>query len=174
MTSTKLREAELIERFVSAFGKLGHLREGNLPVRIGADAKSLEPLYAKLPMRFPRLYERLLLSYRWEEVDIGSCTLLANPAGPDVAGLFNEMSKDRALWDALIPVGYIQFARGSTGASYDPVCFDTSALRKNRDCRVVRIDHEQILCYDRIKIIAEVAPSFRQLMVDAIEAVNAV
>jgi len=33
----------------------------------------------------------------------------------------------------------------------------------------VKIDHEQILCYDRVKEVAELAPTFRQLVRQTIE-----
>jgi hypothetical protein len=55
---------------------------------------------------------------------------------------------------------------------YDSVCFDTSSRKKNRDCRVVRIDHEEILCNSRIQLVAEVAPSFKELVLRMINRVD--
>jgi hypothetical protein len=52
------------------------------PRKIATSASSLTRLYVKLPGRFPRLYEKLVLSYRWAEVDLGNFRLLANPAVP--------------------------------------------------------------------------------------------
>jgi len=83
------------------------------PPGIETDSRCLDPLYAKLPGRFPLLYERFVLTYGWAEVDLGRYTLLANPPGPDLSRLLNEISKDPALWESLIPTGYIQFAKGS-------------------------------------------------------------
>jgi len=40
------------------------------PFQVNAAASLLEPLYAKLPARFPKLFELLILSYRWAEVDL--------------------------------------------------------------------------------------------------------
>jgi hypothetical protein len=48
--------------------------------------------------------------------------------------------------------------------SYDPVCFDYSSRRQGGDCKIVKIDHEEILCNNRIKVVAELAHSFRELM----------
>jgi len=59
------------------------------PIKLQTDAYALEPLYAKLPARFPRLYEQLLLSYRWAEVDLQSFTLLANSPGEDFQDCYN-------------------------------------------------------------------------------------
>jgi hypothetical protein len=178
-------EDVLLERFISAFGEFYGLAEYShiypiaaelavgepddlgqtpwRPARADTDASCLEPLYAQLPGRFPRLYERLVLTFRWAEVDLGAYTLLANPPGPDLARLFNEISKDPGLWESLIPAGYIQFAKG-TEYDYDPVCFDLRNRNKNGDCRVVKIDHKQILCNYRIKVVSELAPSFEELV----------
>ena len=36
----------------------------------------------------------------------------------------------------------------------------------------MKIDHEQILCHDRVKVVAELAPTFRQLVLDTIDKAN--
>lgn len=179
----------LLEEFVGAFGKFYELAEyvevqplvaelavgppdeaGHTrwqPAKIATDRCCLDPLYARLPAPFPPLYEKLVLSYRWAEVDLGTFALLANPPGLDLTRLFGEVSKDPGLWQALIPAGYIQFAKGPD-IDYDPVCFDTGHQRKNRDCPIVKIDHEEILCNNRIKVVGELAPSFEELVRDTI------
>jgi hypothetical protein len=179
----------LIERFVASFEKLDHMVldeafdfeawklmevpagktgcERWAPVKYDTDPRYLDALYAKLPARFPPLYERLVLSYRWEEVDIRSCTLLANPAGPRLDGLFLQISHDPVLWRQLSRSGYIPFGKGS-GGDYDPVCFDLKSRKKSADCKIVRINHEAILCNNRIKVVAEVAASFEALALQVI------
>lgn len=52
---------------------------------------------------------------------------------------------------------------------YDPVCFDIRSRTKSKDYRVVKIDHEEILCNNRVKVVSELAPSFERLMVQTIE-----
>jgi hypothetical protein len=37
-------------------------------------------------------------------------------------------------------------------------------LNRQRESEVVRIDHEQILCNNRVKVAAEITPSFELLM----------
>jgi hypothetical protein len=181
----------LIERFIASFEKLDEMSAGSIlypvawqlalgePDSLGRKSwrsdKSLTarsqvaPLYAKLPGRLPHLYERLVLTYRWAEVDLESFTLLANPPGRDLTGLFHEMSKDKFLWDALVKNGFVRFGKGPD-IDYDPVCFDIRSRRKNGDCRVVKIDHEEILCNSRVKVTAESAASFEKLMILTIEA----
>jgi hypothetical protein len=182
----------LVERFIDSFGKLDDLTAfdtdpvaGELtigepdqfgfkhwrPSKFSTDEASIEQLYANLPGRFPRLFELLLLSYRWAEVDLGLYRLLANPPGPGLGGFLQRMSKDPALWKCLMPAGYLQFGKGPDN-DYDPVCFDMRSRNKNGDRRIVKIDHEEVLCNDRVKIRSELAPSFEQLMVRTIDQVN--
>jgi hypothetical protein len=183
-------ETELLERFVASFEKLDEmsafpeidpfayeLRFGQTdqfgqiqwrPSKTVAEPRLLDPLYARLPARFPPLYERLVLSYRWAEVDLGSFTLLANPAGADLSGLLAEVEKDKGLTESLIPAGYIKFGKGPD-MDYDPVCFDIKARTKRKDYRIVKIDHEEILCNYRVKVVAELAPSLEELVRQTIE-----
>jgi hypothetical protein len=183
------RQETLLEQFVGTFEKLCEMAEyadiypivaefavgepdelGQThwhPLKVSTDDHYLGPLYAKLPARFPLLFERLLLSYRWAEVDLQSYTLLANPPGPDLSRFFEQISKDPGLSESLIPAGYIQFAKGPE-YDYDPVCFDIKSRTKNGDCRIVKIDHEEILCNNRVKVVAELAPRFEELVLRTI------
>jgi hypothetical protein len=119
---------------------------------VQTDLTALDPVYAKLPARFPPLYERLVLSYRWADVDLQRFTLPANPPGDELSGLPQKIMKAKGLWETLIPNGYRQFGKGSD-MDYDPVCFDISS-RKSRDYRIVKIDHGEILCNYRIKVVS--------------------
>ena len=189
MTAVRVTDELLLESFVASFEELDELIAWETdplkqelavgdpdqfgfrkwrPVLTCTAPSLLEPLYAKLPARLPKLYERLVLTYRWAEVDLGTCRLLANPPGPDLSGLLQQMSRDPALWSSLLPAGYIQFGRGPD-MDYDPVCFDIKSRKKNGECRIVKIDHEEILCNNRVKLVAELAPSFRELVIRTID-----
>lgn len=141
------------------------------PAKVASDRTLLDSLYAKLPARFPPLYEQLVLSYRWAEIHLQSLTLLANPPGSDLNGLLAQIQRDKGLTESLIPAGYIKFAKGPD-MDYDPVCFDIKNRTKGKDYRIVKIDHEEILCNWRVKVVAELAPSFEQLMIQTIEQAN--
>ena len=138
------------------------------PIRVDTPESHLQEVYAELPGKFPRLFERLLLSYRWAEVDLDIYRLVANPPGHDLNGFFQQMTSDPYLWDALLPAGFLQFGKGPD-LDYDPVCFDIKTRKQGGDCRIVKIDHEEILCNNRVKVVAELAPSFYQLVVQTIE-----
>jgi hypothetical protein len=189
-SKAQARDELLVERFVASFEKLDEMaafenldpiawqlaigdrdqygRKRWRPIKVETEISSLEPIYSRLPARFPRLFERLVLSYRWAEVDLQFYRLLANPPGPGLGGLLQEISKDSTLWKCLLKAGYIQFGKGAD-VDYDPVCFDISSRTKNADFGIVKIDHEQILCHDRIEIVAEMAPSFEALMLRTID-----
>jgi hypothetical protein len=189
-----MQKSELLEQFVASFQQLDDMVvfEGTDPVAVQlavgepdsysyrrwrplearSDPSLLEPLYAKLPARFPPIYERLVLSYRWAEVDLQSFRLLANPPGADLSGLLTEIERDEGLTESLIPAGYIKFGKGPD-VDYDPVCFDIKSRTKGKDYRIVKIDHEEILCNYRVKIVAELATSFEQLVRQTIERATA-
>ena len=189
MPSNEEYADSLVERFVDSFGNLDDMRVNAdidpiapelafgerdefgqtkwRPLRYATDASHLELLYAKLPARLPKLYERLILSFRWAEVDLETFRLLANPPGPDLGGLSQEVIKDQFLSDVLLKNGFVKFGKGPD-IDYDPVCFNISARMKNGDCRVVKIDHEEILCNSRIRIVREMAESFEKLMLTTI------
>jgi hypothetical protein len=182
-------DSELIDAFVGSFEKLDDLSTnyeldpiawqlafGDLnqygfkqwrPARVSTEQSSLEAIYANLPTRFPPLYERLILSYRWAEVDLGLCRLLANPPGPNLAGLSEELSRHQSMQEILFRYKCLQFGKGSD-LNYDAICFDWSRRAKDGDCPVIQIDHEEILSHFRFKKVAELAPSFRQLMLRVI------
>lgn len=141
------------------------------PIRVDTPESHLQEVYAELPGKFPRLFERLLLSYRWAEVDLDIYRLVANPPGHDLNGFFQQMTNDPYLWDALLPAGFLQFGKGPD-LDYDPVCFDIKTRKQGGDCRIVKIDHEEILCNNRVKVVAELAPSFYQLVLQTIELAN--
>jgi hypothetical protein len=175
----------LLERFVSRFAELSdltfspsidfvarefatgkvteHGHEEWRPIHVVTDSSSLETLYSKLPARLPKLFEGLLLNYRWAEVDLDLFTLTANPLGEGLSRWLPEASGDNFLWDFLIRSGYIPFGKGPD-IDYDRVCFDIATRRKGAECRIVKIDHEEVLCHERIKIVRELAPSFRSLV----------
>ena len=181
-----MTEHDLLEQFVASFEKFDDMMSTSReldpvswelrivepdqygfiqwrPAKVSTEPRLLDPLYEKLPARFPPLYEELVLSYRWAEVDLQSFRLLANPPGPNLSGLLAEVERDKGLTESLIPAGYIKFGKGPD-VDYDPVCFDIKSRTKRKDYRIVKIDHEEILCNYRVKVVAELAPSFEQLV----------
>lgn len=150
-------EDVLIERFVATFDPPAERIDNPNP-------KDLEAIYARLPARFPRLYEKMVLRWRWGEVEFRHFALLANPSEAGFAGLLKSISYDRYLAEALFPAGFIPFAKATDAGGHDPICFNTKVRKGRRDCQIVRIHHEEILCNNRIKVQAVIASSFRELI----------
>jgi hypothetical protein len=185
---------DLLEEFVGCFnastlvevsrecGVLGEY-EGELVRRQDTPNFALDKLYSELPSRFPLLYERFVLTYRWyrSEVNVldlfkgcpgqNSFDLFGNPPGESLDGLRTELFRDPALIETCLPHGYIQFASGPNG-HYDPICFDTSNKNSDHDFAIVWLDHEEILCNSKIRVIQTIAPSFESLISTAISALR--
>jgi hypothetical protein len=186
---------QLLERYIASFSKLDDMEATEefdpigwqlatgpenqygfkkwRPASVSIDASAINILYNEVPVRLPRLFEELVLSYRWAEVDLGLYRLVANPLGADLSGLLSQMQCDPNLWESLLPAGFVQFGKGPD-LDYDPVCFDTRSSSSGGDYRVVKIDHEGILCNYRIKIVDELAPSFEQLVLDTIRRAESI
>jgi hypothetical protein len=174
----------IIERFVRSFEKYDELlvpeyydpiteqfaiksptesdRRHWQPVSQETGRDKLDSLYSKLPGRLPLLFEELLLTFRWAEVNLKLVRLVANPLGDDLSGFEQEVFKDRGLSSILLDGGFTQFGKAAD-YNYDPICFDTRKRSKDGDCRIVRLDHEEVLCNSRLKEVSQIAPSFREL-----------
>jgi hypothetical protein len=128
------------------------------------DSSELRILYDVLPAPFPALFEKFVLNYRWSELDLGVCRLLPNEVGSSLMPLRSAIMNDQGIYGVALPNGVIPFGKGP-GISYDPVCFDvrTSGARRD-DYPVVQLDHEELLCNERVVIVERVAPSFRELV----------
>src|SRR5688572_28361582 len=48
------------------------------PIRAELRPNSLQELYARIPGPLPPLYEQLILSHHWAEIDVGLVRLLGN------------------------------------------------------------------------------------------------
>lgn len=101
------------------------------------------------------------MNSRWLEADLPTITLLAHPPGLRCDGFVSQVMRDPELYPALFRERYVQFAKG--GRIYDPVCFDLRRKRKD-DCPIVLIDHESVLIHQKVEVIEEVAPTFRELL----------
>jgi hypothetical protein len=116
-------------------------------------------LEALLPYPLPALYRALISGYRFAEFELGPVMFLAN-TGKDV---YQELSRcifaDKGLYPTLLGDGFIQFGK-QAGGGYDPVCFAMKRSKQN-DAPIVQIDHEDVLMRNRIRVVAEIAPSFR-------------
>lgn len=138
-----------------------------IPIPDNLPRDALQHLYHRLPGPLPPLYEELILSWRWAEVEVSRFRLIAN-LPPGLEGLITGITTDSTLLEALAPAGFVQFGKGSD-IDYDPVCFDLGSRESDGDCRVVKFDHEEILCNRRLVEVRTLAPTFRRLMETVIQ-----
>lgn len=116
-------------------------------------------LEQKLPMRFPPSYDSFISRYIFPAFEFGPVFLFGNTGSEIHSELKDKIFRDKAIADQLLPAGYLQFGNPHEG-NYDPVCFDTN----NNQYPIVQIDHEEILCRSRIRVVKVIAPSFLKLI----------
>lgn len=142
----RLGDAAQLKRFASAFDLS--------PRPVIAGREIFDPLYGKLPGRFPPLFEQLVTGFAWDvETDLGPLRLLPNPPGSDLSGLKEAIFRDPGLIEALLPAGHIPFALGPDG---EAVCFDSERRRSDKDCPIVLVREGEV--------VEEIFPSFRALI----------
>ena len=118
-----MTDAELLERFVATFSMLDDLFvQGPVPPELDGglddspwarqkwrpsasriDPSALNQAYGQLPGRFPPLYEQLVLSYCWLEVELDDIVRLID--GPALVEVWDRMylpPRVRSAWRPLI------------------------------------------------------------------------
>ena len=73
------------------------------------------------------------------------------------------MFADEVLSRVLLREGFIHIGK-PLDWNYDPVCFDTRARSRRGEYPLVRLDHEEILIGERVKVREKVAESFLDVM----------
>jgi hypothetical protein len=116
------------------------------PACIETPKSELVPIYDRLHTRFPPLYERLILTWRWLDVWMDNARLFSNPPEPSLNTFARQVFKDPVFEEYLIANGYILFGLDD----YDPLCFDTNRRLPDGDCIVVKFEHEAMLSHYRI------------------------
>jgi hypothetical protein len=146
-----------VDSIIDAF--VAHVDPADEIFRRVESAPWVEPLESKLPRRFPASFRSLITRYTFDAFDAGGLSFFSNTGGDSRKELGVAIFEDAAIAGATLGAGYIQFARPDCG-SYDPVCFDARRSASNREFRVLRLDHEDILCRGGVRGLKVVAESF--------------
>ncbi|MBL4883927.1 MAG: hypothetical protein JKY95_05255 [Planctomycetaceae bacterium] len=136
------------------------------PIPFETSPEALQSIYTRIAGRFPTMYEQLILSYRWFEVDLKIIRLFANPSGPGLTGLTEAIFNDRILSNVLLPAGFVPFAKAADD-NYDSICFDLNKLTQG-DCPIIQFEHEAILSHSKIGKQWKRWDSFRDLMTEVV------
>jgi hypothetical protein len=127
----------------------------------------IDGLEARLPDLLPPSFLSFVSRYIFPPVEGKKIWLFANtPEGIEpLHELRSAIFEDKSMSEFLRARGYIQLGRAHEG-NYDPVCFDTNRKSQTAEFPIVHIDHENILCHSKLKVLNEVAPSFLSLIKD--------
>jgi len=132
---------------------------------VASDGASwLAEVERQLPFPLPPTVRSLISRYLFPSFDAGPLMFFSVGCDADRLREFRwAICGDRHMSPFLLKNGFVQFARPA-GGSYDPVCFDFRGSRRNREPSVVRIDHEEILCNERLRILETLAPGLDVLL----------
>jgi hypothetical protein len=126
----------------------------------------LVELASRLPYRWPLSFHTLISRYQFPSFCCGPLEFysvgLTNPSD-DYYELRTAVLRDPAMVSVLWGHGYLPFARPED-SSYDPVCFHCVNVSGASEPAVVRIDHEEVLCRNRIRVQQVVSPAFDLLL----------
>lgn len=147
---------KLVEAFVAKLSSCG------LPIQLADNTAQLAQFDESLPKRLPPSFASLLSRYSFPAFDVLGLSFFGWK--PDSNAFVEQLSMPKgSLAELLLPNNYVQIARPDSG-DFDAVCFDLNQKRQNREYPIVRIDHEEILCNWRVRVTAELWPSFIRLM----------
>jgi hypothetical protein len=123
----------------------------------------IEDIERTIPARLPQSYASLISRYCFPVMEVGPIVFHGNTIeGSDYYEFRRRLLSDPHMSPMLLKNGFVQFGKPSNW-SYDPVCFDTSS-RNSREYPVVRLDHEDILIRNRVKVVEVIAPSLRNIL----------
>lgn len=160
-----MRNDALIDRFVA------HVNASALcawSIRRSDTIDWLPSFEQRLPRRLPPSFRSLVARHVFPSFAVAGVQLLGNTGEAVDDELVRKPFRGFDLSAVLLARGYIRFARLETGAR-DPVCFDTGSKGHNNEYRMVVLDHEAELQSSRIRILDEVAPSFRRFVERVLE-----
>jgi len=123
----------------------------------------LDSFEKDLPFRLPPSYRSLLLRYRFPSFEASGVSLFGNLDGKAADEFVVAAVKDPIISSVTRRSGFIQIGRPASGA-YDPICFDLRSRSKTGEAAIVRLDHEEILIANSIRIVATAADSFLDLL----------
>jgi hypothetical protein len=123
----------------------------------------LKELTTRMPFGWPDSFYSLISRYQFPSFGCGPLQFYPVGLATDQSELRNAVFRDEAMVAVLWEHGYLPFARPEDW-SYDPVCFDCDKGGGGNEPAVVRIDHEEILCRDVIRVVQVLSPGFPLLL----------
>jgi len=125
------------------------------------NAARIDELEQRTGHTFPPSFQYFLANYSFPAFECGPVMFFANTGEDTFWELEKRLFEDPHMSPALLRAGLLQIGNPFF-YNYDPVCFDCKGPRFEK--RIVQVDHEEILCNDRIQVVKEIAPSFPDLL----------
>jgi hypothetical protein len=156
---------DLVDGFVAKISAFG------VPIFAEDNTSRLVLFESKLPKRLPASFASFLRRYTFPSFDVLGISFFGWES--DLSPYIAEASAPKgSLSELLLPHGYVQVGQPDIG-SFDAVCFDLNQKSQNRECQIVQIDHEDILCNWKIRVSDNLWPSFVKLMETTLSATDA-
>jgi len=122
-----------------------------------------ELLVSALPAKYPPSFISLISRYIFDQFTAEKITFYSNHGNNMSDDLSTAIFQDQIIFKTTTANGFLPFARPADD-SYDPLCFDIRNRRNNKEYQVVRLDHEAILQFERIKVVETLYPSLAEFM----------
>ena len=116
-----------------------------------------------LPFRLPPHFRSLITRYSFCPFEWRDVLFFGNLGNGDHTDLVVASVRDPLLTRVTRSHGLLHVGRPASG-SYDPVCFDMSRRSKTGDAPLVRLDHEEILIKERVRMVHTYAATFSDFM----------
>lgn len=178
---------QLVDHFVERINRAARqrIREEDLPVHLRqggaryglyyswriqpfAHVTWIEPLEEKIGIQFPPSYRSLVTRYVFPAFQAPPLLLLGNTGHALYSEMAYALFRDRALSGELLNHGFVQIARPSEG-DYDPICLDMRGEPLHGEYPLVRLNHAAVLQGFISADIRDVAPTFRDYIVDFLQ-----
>jgi hypothetical protein len=147
----------IVDKFV------GTLSQEGINIGQSKNINWIDNFISIFPAKYAPSFMSLITRYTFDEFTADKITFYANGGNSEPHGLRNAILKDRIIFTATSANGFLHFTRSADG-SYDPICFDVRNRRSDKEYPVVRLDHEEILQFERIKIVEILYSSLAELM----------
>ena len=154
------------DKLIDSFAAM--VKDHGVPIRAEDNAARTSSFEEKLPKRLPQSFSAFLSRYSFPAFDVLGVTLFAWNSDSDPY-IEEASAAKNSLSEFLIPAGFVQIGRTDSGG-FDAICFDSNKPVQNREDRVVQVDHEDILCNSKVRVVAELWPSFIKLVQETLSS----
>ena len=152
----------IVDRFARALANKG------ISIEASTHIDWIDRVMAALPAKYPPSFISFISRYVFDEFTAGDLRFFSNHGYRESDDLCNAILRDPIIFKTTTVNGFLHFARSEDG-SYDPVCFDIRAGKKSKEYPIVRLDHEAILQFERIKIVDTLCSSLLDFMEEYIQ-----